>query len=119
MRQMLVATARPVPGHGAHEVGAGFVCRETTLAYLREFGARCSPTCSCGGAPPSVPRLAASFAVWGWPPTANSRLWTCWAGARLRTTPRILRTGEIHATMRDPELIGGEQGFRKQPAAYA
>src|SRR5205814_9866194 len=37
LRRMLLASARPVPGASRESVGAGFISRQTTLAYLARF----------------------------------------------------------------------------------
>jgi hypothetical protein len=118
IRRMLTDSARPIPKLDPSEVGAGFVSTETTLEYLREFdGLAFARLFAEGGALDEGSRFRLSQMRLA----DSSRLGFLEEVARRSAINYAVdfRTGEIHASMRDPGFKKGESGFTKTPSRYS
>jgi hypothetical protein len=118
IRRMLVDSARPMPGLDSSEVGAGFVCTEGTLEYLRNFNGRKFVELFAAGASLDESALVRLSRI----RLADSATLEALDEVARRSSLRYsidFRTGQIHASMRDPELEKGAHGFTKEPSRYS
>ena len=118
IRRMLVNSARPMPGLDSSEVGAGFVSTEGTLEYLRNFNGRNFVELFAAGASldeSSLVRLSRIRLA------DNAMLDALEEVARRSSLAYAIdfRTGQIYASMRDPEMEKGAHGFTKEPSRYS
>lgn len=118
IRRMLVDSARPMPGLDSSEVGAGFVSTKGTLEYLRSFNGR-----------NFVELFAVSASLDESSLVRLSRIRLA-DSATLEVLEELVRrsslgysidfgTGQIYASMRDPEIEKGTHGFTKEPSRYS
>jgi hypothetical protein len=118
IRRMLVASARPVPQHDSSEVGAGFVSTGTTLEYLRKFTAL------------DLAQLFFSDRSLDSDARAKLSQLRLADASKLEALEEMTRrssimymvdmlTMRVIASMRDPGMSGGEDGFWKEPSKYS
>lgn len=107
-----------MPGLDSSEVGAGFVSTKGTLEYLRSFNGR-----------NFVELFAVSASLDESSLVRLSRIRLA-DSATLEVLEELVRrsslgysidfgTGQIYASMRDPEIEKGTHGFTKEPSRYS
>lgn len=118
LTKMLISSAKPMPNYKPHEVGYGFVSSELTKEYLSRFTGL---------------ELAKLFFN---DTDLNAALCKALSGYTLANENELdtlddiavrsslsfsidYRTGEIHASMRDPEMDPNETEFRKEKSNYS
>ncbi len=115
---MLLESARPMAAYPTWEVGAGFVCDETTLAYLSRFSGE-------DLADLMLPEADLRNDV-----RDELRTFTLADQSQLSRLVHVARrsmlryavdyhNGQIVASMRDPGMSPGETGYRKVPSRYS
>ena len=118
VRRMLVDSARPMPGLDSSEVGAGFVSTEETLKYLQNFNGRNFVELFASSAPLDESSLVRLGRI----RLADSATLEAMEEVVRRSSLGYsidFRTGEIHASMRDPGMKKSEHGFTKEPSRYS
>ena len=117
VRGMLVESARPMHGYRPNEVGAGFVCDDSTIDYLSDFnGLQLAEVIGLATITDSKSR-------------AQLRQIRIADEARLPMLQNVarrssisfsmdFRTGSIFASMRDPSMDGAAGPFVKEPSGY-
>lgn len=118
IRKMLIETARPVPGAESFEVGAGFVCKDTTMDYLRRFdGERLAELFVDGSLLDDALRSQLRRHLLA----DDSQLDILEELSRRSSLSLCIdfRTGEIHASMRDPSMKEGARGITKDASRYS